>query len=145
LSNGVSSEILFDYEAIQRGFIISRPVSDTHYDRLLDNGDKIIRVQIKSTAHKKRNRWHVKAHSKVYGSYELYGNRVDVIAIHIKPENVWVFYMSSDIKVKDLYVSTKTSNNWNIFDAKEDQAKAIRMHYPLRDNEELRQRGDKTG
>ena len=130
MTNGVSSEILFDYEATLRGFIVSRPVSDTHYDRLIDNGEKILRVQIKSTAHKKRNRWHVKAHGKVYGSYELYGSRVDVIAVHVKPENVWVFYMSSDIKAKDLYVSTKSSNNWVIFDATKDKAEAIRMHYP---------------
>ena len=133
MSNGISSEILFDYECTNRGFIVSRPVQDTSYDRLVDNGEKILRVQIKSTTHKKRNRWHVKTHTKVYGSYEVYGKRVDIIAIYVKPENVWVFFMSSDITTKDLYVSTKSNNNWIIFDAKEDQAKAIRMHYPASD------------
>ena len=121
---------MFDYEATLKGFIVSRPVSDTHYDRLLDNGEKILRVQIKSTAHKKRNRWHVKTAGKLYGSLELYGDRVDVIAVHVKPENVWIFYMSSDIKTKDLYVSTKSANNWVIFDATKDKIEAVRMHYP---------------
>lgn len=77
----------------------------------------------------------MKAHGKVYGSYELYGSKIDIIAVHVKPENVWVFYMSSDIKAIDLYVSTKNANNWGILDAKEDQAKAIRMHYPFRDQQ----------
>ena len=131
MNNGTASEILFDYECTKRDFVISRPLVDTAYDRLLDNGDKIIRVQIKSTSTKKGNRWHVKAHGIKHGSFELYGNRIDVLAVHIKPENLWVFYMSSDIKSKDLYVSTGSVNNWGIFDAKEDQAKAIRMHYPL--------------
>ena len=67
---------------------------------------------------------------KVYGSYEVYGARVDIIAVHVKPENCWVFYMSSDIKSKDLYVSTKSANNWIILDAKKDQAEAVRMFYP---------------
>ena len=135
MNNGISSEILFDYECTQRDFIISRPVTDTAYDRLLDNGDKILRVQIKSTTHKKGNRWHVKAHGKMFGSYELYGGKIDILAVHVKPENCWVFFMSNDIKSRDLYVSTESANNWGIFDAKEDQAKAIRMHYPLRDQQ----------
>ncbi len=134
MSSGTPSEILFDYEATDKGFIVSRPVVDTQYDRLIDNGESIIKVQIKSTTHKKRNRWHVKACRKLEGSFEIYGKSIDVLAVHIKPENKWVFFMSSDIKARDLYVSTEAAGNWAIFDTTENKISAIRMFRPIPDN-----------
>ena len=38
---------LFDARAIEKGMVSSEPVVDARYDRILDDGNRLIRVQIK--------------------------------------------------------------------------------------------------
>lgn len=63
---GCLYEQMFVVEALSRGFDISMPVGDySQYDAIIDNGGKLIRVQIKGTASERKDR--AKAYSITCG------------------------------------------------------------------------------
>lgn len=41
------------YEYTRMGFVVSKPIKDCDYDLLVDDGNSIKRVQVKTTTHKK--------------------------------------------------------------------------------------------
>ena len=54
-NQGDQAELLFDLRAIENGFAVSRPITEAlAYDRVLDNGTALLRVQIKSVKLKRK-------------------------------------------------------------------------------------------
>lgn len=117
MSKGAAAESLFEYLAIQKGFIVSKPTMDVSYDRIIDHKGKLFRVQIKMTSKKDGNLWWVQT-SK--GKRVMYGDSIDVIAIYIKPECAWVIMPSKKITGTAMQFTLNGKikqyvNNWNLF------------------------------
>ncbi len=88
---GLASELLFQYEAVERGLRVSIPCGEQVYDCVVDNGEKLFRVQIKSTSRErfeKKDKFRVLLTSgnqkRAYTSKE-----VDIFAIFIIPLKIW--------------------------------------------------------
>ena len=117
MSKGAAAEVLFDYHAIDRGMMTSRPVYDIGYDRIVDCDGRLTRVQIKSTTYKQDGSWMV--HTQ--GSRgRKYTNEFDVLAVYIKLECVWMLMPFSAITGAMMKLTTegkakKYINNWDIF------------------------------
>jgi hypothetical protein len=114
--SGASTESLFDYEAQERGLIVSKPVYDTVYDRIVDCSGRLIRVQIKMTSFVYYNQF------KVGKGMQKYKDRCDVLGVYIKPEGNWYFIPVSELPSGQLNISqdskySKYLNNWEVFDA----------------------------
>lgn len=117
MNKGVSAEALFDYVATTNKFLVSRPITDTDYDRIIEKNGKLWRVQIKMTSQKKVNGTtsYVASSSKPRGG--RYGNKIDVIAIYVKPEDKWVIIPAYVIESSKIIISksgkySKYVNNW---------------------------------
>lgn len=88
---GLTSELRFHFEASMRSLIVSVPCGEQVYDCIVDNGDKLFKVQIKSTSKErfeKKDKFRVLITSgnekRPYTSKE-----VDVFAIFIIPLKIW--------------------------------------------------------
>jgi hypothetical protein len=120
VNSGSSTEILFEYEAMERGLSISRPATELSYDRIVDNHGKLIRVQIKMTSFKHGRRFRASIDGK--GDIKYAGN-VDIIAIYVKPEGNWYFIPFEDTAKLGpwIYLSPTAHkqylNNWEVFNA----------------------------
>ena len=112
---GDVAEFLFDAQAVERGYIVTRPIhSGTVYDRVIDNGERFFRVQIKAI-------WNA---SKVSNSYRAYfrrskkigykSNEVDVFAVYVKPLNCWYLLPSSG--ALSAFLKQEYAENWKIFE-----------------------------
>jgi hypothetical protein len=100
---GEISELAFALAAARQGFGISRPYGESErYDIILDcpkNGPsrldlharpRLIRVQVKATAHLLFGQYHVTAQRKVNGRAVPYTlAEIDFIAAYIIPEDSW--------------------------------------------------------
>jgi hypothetical protein len=85
-SYGNSSEILFDYHATIRGLTVSVPISSTltPYDRIVDNGSGLFKVQIKSTSVKnRRGNFFIKLYKSSARKKQYKNNDVDFFVVHI--------------------------------------------------------------
>lgn len=120
MNSGASTEVLFEYEALERGLIVSRPTKEVHYDCVVDNGEKLFRVQVKRTVHRHGKRWRVNIFKYRSGERVVYGNSVDIIAVFIKNINSWIFIESDSLKKITVRISesNKNLNNWNVFEKK---------------------------
>jgi hypothetical protein len=105
----------------------ARPIYDSGYDRIVDCGGKLTRVQIKMTGYKQEGSWWV---STSGNNKRRYTNEFDVMAIYIKPKCVWILIPIRDITGSSMKVSLdgkakKYINNWSIFYEKEDRSETI--------------------
>ena len=116
-SSGIGdiAEFLFDARAIELGYIVNRPVhAGTVYDRVVDNGDRFFRVQIKCI-------WNA---NKRYGKYRLFTRRrndtvyktkdVDIIAAYVKDEKSW--YLLNNESLTSITLRDTFKEKWNIFE-----------------------------
>ena len=91
---GDTAEIKFMLLSMELGHIVSKPITEnTRYDLIIDTGEELQRIQIKSTNRKviNRNVYFYKC-SFCYGSShkEHYkANDIDYIAVYIFPEDAW--------------------------------------------------------
>jgi hypothetical protein len=125
---GEIAELRFDIEVKKRDLMLSLPASNAlPYDRLVDNGKKIFRVQVKTTAalHKRGcyivnlyRRSDNKAPRKFYKPEE-----VDVFAVYVECINEWYIVPYAEAKASiminpnnDRYAEFK--ENWNILQQK---------------------------
>ena len=120
MNSGASTEVLFEYEALERGLIVSRPTKEVHYDCIVDNGERLLKVQVKRTIHRNGKRWKVNIFKYKNGKRVTYGNSVDIIAVYMKGTNSWIFLDSMLIKKTTMRIAdnNKLLNNWNVFEKK---------------------------
>jgi hypothetical protein len=112
---GDIAEFLFDARAVELGYIVTRPIqSGTVYDRVIDNGERFFRVQIKCI-------WDA---TKINGKYRLFSRRrdlqayntkdVDIIAAYVKEENSW--YLLNNESLTSIRLIDTFKEKWNIFE-----------------------------
>lgn len=107
---------MFDIQAIGLGLIVCRPIhSGTVYDRIVDNGSRLFRVQIKSVISKPKDRDYRfrlrRANNAHYKS-----NEVDVFACYIHQNGSW--FLVPNMGVKHFTISgVEYKENWSIFEA----------------------------
>jgi|SRR5579871_516613 len=108
---GELSELAFLHRASELGFVVSKPYGDNQpYDFIVDVGPRnrgrsLFRVQVKSTAHMKDDRYHVKCQFCQKGGTAIYSvAECDIIAVHIIPEDGWYILPVDKIPPRDQLV-----------------------------------------
>jgi PD-(D/E)XK endonuclease len=128
LSKGIATEVLFEYICLSNNLIVSRPVTDVPYDRLIDNGKKILKVQIKHTTCRRANRpnaYKFNMYTRVGGEKKNVSGYADVLAIYVEPESSWYLIPTEDLpESKDMAITIggkweKYKDNWDILYAQE--------------------------
>lgn len=113
---GDVAEFLFDAMAVKNGFIVNRPIhSGTVYDRILDNGQKFFRVQIKSIWEAAKHRNKYRAYLRRDNNKRYLANQVDVFAVYVKEVDRWYIVPTpckANLSLTDLY-----KENWKYFEA----------------------------
>ena len=99
---GELSELAFTYKAAGLGFGVAKPYGDSErYDFILDSGNKLWRVQVKSTTTLLNGRYHVNSHRRTYGKVLPYSpSEVDFMVAYIIPEDTWYLIPIEDIQEK---------------------------------------------
>ncbi len=118
MNSGLEAEVLFDYLAIEKNIMVSRPAGDADYDRICDCNGKLTKVQIKSTTFREKGCYIIKTSKRFKGARVIYGSDVDIIAVYVKPESCWLLVPSAIIKSTVLKFSVKGKyrkyiNNWS--------------------------------
>jgi len=112
--NGNKAEAKFISEAVGRGLIISKPVvSEEKYDYIVDNGNELLKVQVKSTYRFDEQDSRYKINTNYGGgNKKLYTNKdIDFFAIYIAECDVWYFISIEDISTKTINVYPHRKNN----------------------------------
>lgn len=96
---------------------MSRPLLDVPYDRVVDGGAGLFRVQIKETSRMDGGGWWVQTSGR---KKKKYGQTIDVMAVYIKPENAWFLFPAGEVTGTAMKLTLggkywKYINNWNIF------------------------------
>jgi hypothetical protein len=88
---GELAEIAFAHKAIALGFPVCQPFGDSErYDFILDGGQALWRIQVKSSTHILSGLYHVNAHRRTMGTAVPYlPSEVDFLAAYIIPEDSW--------------------------------------------------------
>jgi len=117
------SEVLFDYHAVKSGLITSRPLSVCDYDRIVDNGSRLLKVQIKSTTSFDKARgdsYIFRIGGMKNGVESTYKGRVDFMALHIIPTGDWFIVPEGDIppgtsmRIRNNGKWMAYKNNWEV-------------------------------
>ncbi|HEY1800615.1 MAG TPA: group I intron-associated PD-(D/E)XK endonuclease [Terriglobales bacterium] len=84
---GEWAELRFMARAAEHGLQMTKPWSDSaHYDFVVENGGRFVRVQVKSTMHKDRRGYSC----TVRGGCGLYKrDAFDFVAAYLIPEDLW--------------------------------------------------------
>ena len=121
--------MLFDHLAMERGLVVSRPLLDVRYDRIVDSGSCLFKVQIKETSRMDNGGWWVQTSGN---KRRMYGSDIDVMAVYIKPEKAWFFFPGEEITGAAMKLTLGGKymnylNNWEVFNAevKKDKDQAI--------------------
>lgn len=111
IHKGSTNEVRFISKAYEKGFTASLPISPERYDLILDNGTRLLKVQIKSTSsidksyNSKLNtrykistqvgkQWHGKQ-SRPYTEGDI-----DILAAYIVPLDIWYLLPVEEISSK---------------------------------------------
>lgn len=87
---GDSVELLFAARCMERGYSVSKPLSDKErYDLILDCNGILKRVQIKSSCTITNGKFTFKLYSKATGGYSL--DDCDLIVLHPRETDFFVF------------------------------------------------------
>lgn len=88
---GYSSELEFARICLSKGIQCSKPLFPDKYDFITDFNGKLVRVQVKSTRYRVKDRKSVSYMVNVSnGKDKSYvKEQVDILAIHVIPENKW--------------------------------------------------------
>ena len=112
---GDIAEFLFDAKAVELGYVVTRPIhAGTVYDRVIDNGERFFRVQIKCIwdAISRGGKYRVFTRRTDDSSYSR--RDVDVIAAYIKNENSWYLFINKS--AKSITIKDTFKENWKIFE-----------------------------
>ncbi len=88
---GELSELAFVYKAASLGFIVAKPYGDNErYDFVVDSGQRLWRVQVKSTSYLHSGSYRVLALRHWRGQTVTYQpSEVDFLVAHVIPEEAW--------------------------------------------------------
>jgi len=88
---GELSELAFVHKAASQGFGVARPYGDNErYDFIVDSGQRLWRVQVKSTASLRHGMYRIAAIRHLCGQTVTYqASEVDFLAAHVIPEDAW--------------------------------------------------------
>jgi hypothetical protein len=88
---GELSELEFTFKAARMGFGVAKPYRDSErYDFILDAGQRLWRIQVKSTTTVLNGRYHVNSHRCTNGSVVAYApSEIDFLVADIIPEDAW--------------------------------------------------------
>ena len=124
LKNGYITEQKFIIEAMQHDLVVSKPVTNTEiYDFIIDNGDKLYKVQVKKSWKDKSDRNIVCIRSSYPRSnirhYLTENKIVDFLAVDCREESNWYIIpidairgIKSNIAVRKTGEYAKYINNW---------------------------------
>ncbi len=85
-------ELYFSMKAALEGFYVSQPLNRClPYDFILDNGKRLLRVQVKGVFFKFKYTYWIPAHRRG-GDGTYHASEVDVLAGLIVPLNVWYIF-----------------------------------------------------
>lgn len=109
-------EAKFQYEALKKGFIVSKPFGDSSkYDFIIDMNNKLHKIQIKSTANKAKNRTTYWISSSSY-NHKLYDKTmIDFIIGYIIPTNDWYIIPITKIKTKGFRINPDKDKKYKQF------------------------------
>lgn len=103
-------EVLFLAKSMELGLIASRPFSPCKYDFIVDNGNQLLRVQVKMTSYVNPTQYNgdtyvVKAASGSKGKKAYTKEEIDVLAILCHPIGAWYIIPIEDAgKVLNMYL-----------------------------------------
>lgn len=88
---GELAEIYFLLKATLRGFTISKPWGDSRrYDFVLDNGFRLMRIQVKSVSRIMPGQNHFRAHASTQNGAKPYTtSQIDFLAAYVFPLDTW--------------------------------------------------------
>src|SRR6202142_3144529 len=96
---GELAELAFAHKAATEGFGVAKPYGDSErFDFILisrdwPEGDKLWRVQVKSTATLNEGFYHVNAHRRTWGRVTAYKpTEVDFLVAYIIPDDSWFIF-----------------------------------------------------
>ena len=86
---GEMAEAAFLHKAMELGLVVSKPWGDnSRYDFVVDTGERLLRVQVKSTSCLCEGRYAVAAHgSDPKSGYSA--EDIDFLVAHVPPEEAW--------------------------------------------------------
>jgi hypothetical protein len=102
---GDFSEAAFLLKATSLGFAVAKPWSNSErYDFILDNGERLWRVQVKCTAYLRARGYDIQPIRAIYGkSKQAYTPEdVDALVAHIVPADAWYILPIEDCLHKSL-------------------------------------------
>jgi hypothetical protein len=119
---GETAECYFDYLAMVQGMVVSEPRGESSpYDRILECDGKLSKVQIKmrsSLNRVKQTSYTVTINKNDGSAYTP--KEVDIVAIHLRNENIWYFIPIKHVN-KKMRINPKKDkldnykNNWDVF------------------------------
>ena len=88
---GEIAELAFMQKAVSLGFGVAKPYGDNErYDLVVDSGQRLWRVQVKSTTYTKYGSYRVAAiHHENGHTVPYQPSEVDFLAAHVIPEDIW--------------------------------------------------------
>ena len=86
---GARAEAAFLHKAMELGLLVSKPWGDnSRYDFVVDAGERLVRVQVKSTSCLCEGRYAVSAHGSDPKT-EYSAEDIDFLVAHVPPEEAW--------------------------------------------------------
>lgn len=106
---------MFDIQAIGQGLIVCRPIhTGTVYDRIVDNGKRLFRVQIKSVVAKpKKRNYRFQLRRTNNNKYKI--NEVDVFACYLHETKDWFMVPYNGVSSFSV-AQLQYKENWSIFE-----------------------------
>lgn len=106
---GSFAESLFDSECTLRGYVSSKPIYDTHYDRIIEVGNKLLKIQIKC----------IGTNYQIFRIFfrKKYNTAVDFYAVYYLEECAWYIFpytKNLSIRVSKRNKRLENKNNWGI-------------------------------
>jgi len=101
---GELSELAFFYKAASLGFGVAKPWGDSEpYDFILDSGQRLWRVQLKSASHHFNRRYDVHAKRGKDEKVMYTSADIDILVAYLIPIDVWYVIPVEKIEKKALY------------------------------------------
>jgi hypothetical protein len=100
---GELSELAFFYKAAGLGFGVAKPWGDSErYDFILDSGQRLWRVQVKSGCHHRKRCYDLHARGGNYEKTLYTSEEIDMFVAYLVPIDVWYVIPVDKIKKKSL-------------------------------------------
>jgi len=110
---GELAELAFAHRAASHGLVVSKPHGECQrYDYIVDNGRRLLRVQVKCTTQFIEGAWRANAHRRLpAGAVAYQPSEVDFFAIYILPEDTWyIIPLKAVLGMTSLFFAAKDSH-----------------------------------